>query len=367
MTRVLVFSRDASWYGGVVNFIALLRKNFSSDIDYTQFMVGQRKGAWGRLSRVLQPLWDAVSLFKLLMLDHFDAYHVNPSLNYSSIARDGLFLLVLRLVRAENVIVSFHGWDTLVEKKIERSPLLRWSFLKVYGYASNTLVLSQGFKEWLVSVGFPERNVHLFTTMFDGDEFSREKAERQGMGIHILFLSRLVREKGIYELLEAFEQLHREFPSLKLIIAGNGPEEDGIAAFVKDRGLESEVNLVGYVRDEEKVRTFLRSDMFVFPTYYGEGCPVSLLEAMAAGLPVVTTSAGGIPHIVNDGENGIILESVTVDSVRDAMRRLLIDDSLRKGMEAKNLKDAWGKYNAPVVTKLFESFYRGEYGGGLES
>lgn len=361
MTRVLVFSRDSEWYGGVVNFVGLLRRCFSCEIEYSQFKIGRRKGERSPLLQHMVPLLDAIRLLWLLLRRRYDAYHVNPSLNYSSLVRDGLFILVLRLMRAKNVIVSFHGWSDRVEERIARNRLLAWLFRTVFGYADHTLVLAEDFKRWLAGIGFDERRVHLFTTMFDSDEFSGlDVLSETRNEYRVLFLSRLVREKGMFELTEAFRALVDEYPELRLVFAGIGPEERELRQYVADVGLTDRVEFLGYVRGADKVKAFAQSGMFVFPTCYGEGCPVSLLEAMAAGLPVITTPVGGIPHIVQDGVNGILLDKVSPASVEKAMRQLLDDANLRQNIGARNTEEAWRKYSAPVVTQLFERLYSGK-------
>ena len=124
-------------------------------------------------------------------------------------------------------------------------------------------------------------------------------------------------------------------------------------------GISDRVSFTGYVRGADKVRILKAAGLFVFPSYYGEGCPVSLLEAMAAGLPLVTTRAGGISHIVRDPENGLLLGKVTPQDVATAMHRLLDDRQLRETIRSTNMRDAWERYSAPVVTQMFENLYAG--------
>lgn len=360
MIRVLILSRDAQWFGGVVNFIATLTRNLGQDFEPVPFLVGRRKGSLGILMRPLYPIFDAVRLARLVRHERFDAVYVNPSLTYASLLRDGLFLLVLRLARVKNVIVSFHGWVEPVERRITGSRVLQALFRYLFGYAQHTLVLAEGFRDWLVSVpGFNPDRVQLFTTMFDDADFGQDQENTTYDDDRVLFLSRLVREKGIYELIEAFRILLPDYPQLQLVIAGNGPEQGRLHTCIQQAGLADRVEFTGYVRGIEKVRVLKQAGLFVFPTYYGEGCPVSLLEAMAAGLPVITTRAGGISHIVRDQENGLLLDEVTPETVAMAMRRLLDNRELREAMRSANTREAWEKYSAPVVTRQFENLYAG--------
>ncbi|MGB7934565.1 MAG: glycosyltransferase family 4 protein, partial [Gammaproteobacteria bacterium] len=282
MKRVLILSRDTAWFGGVVNFITSLNKNLSSDFEVVQFQIGRRKGRLGLLLRPLVPLLDAFRLAFLVNRKCFDAYHLNPSLNYSSLLRDGLFMLLLRLVRADNVIVSFHGWEAPVEQKIANNRMLLAVFKYIFSYADHTLVLAEAFRDWLVTVvGFDRVRVQIFTTMFDDAEFRGVQDVLSHDDTRVLFLSRLVREKGIYELIDGFRALVSDYPEIKLVIAGNGPEEERLRDYVMEAGIGDRVTFTGYVRGADKVRVLKAAGLFVFPTYYGEGCPIALLEAMA--------------------------------------------------------------------------------------
>ena len=343
-----------------MNFVALLTKYFDANTQYTSFKIGRRKGAWGIVLRPVVPLLDAIRLISILRREQYDAFHVNPSLDISSLLRDGLFMLVLRLMSVRNVIVSFHGWEVPVAQAIMKHGLFQRLFRTVFGHADITLVLAESFREWLVTIGFDDRRVRLFTTMFDSEEFARSASNVARDDHQLLFLSRLVHEKGIYELLEAFRLLKSDYPALHLVIAGNGPEEETLKQRAIEIGVDARVQFAGYVRGAEKARLMRESGIFVFPTYYGEGCPVSLLEAMAAGMAVVTTPVGGIPHIVTNGVNGILLESVSPESIAEALRSLLVEPEEQRAMSMRNIRIAWERYSAPAVTRVFERYYRGE-------
>lgn len=357
MYRVLVFSRDLDWYGGVVNFVSTLKKYLDPEYEYEHFIIGQRKENRFWLVRPLVPALDAVRLFRFLGHKSFNAYHLNPSLNVPSLLRDGLFLLVLRWRRARNVVVVFHGWDSALERKISASRLLSRIFLYVFGYADKVLVLADDFGKWLEETGFEGKKIRLFTTMFDSEEFSG-LSETARDDCRLIFLSRFVREKGMFELVDAFRELRAIYRSLTLVLAGTGPEETALRNYVEQQGLGEHVIFTGYLRGHEKAQALSGAGIFVFPTYYGEGCPVSLLEAMAAGLPVITTTAGGIPHIVEDGRNGLVLPEVSPGSIGAAVRKLVDNRELRDEIGSRNRKEAWEKYSAQAVARYFERIYR---------
>ncbi len=361
MFKVLIFSRESNWFGGVVNFIDLMKKSFSSEVVATQFLVGRRKGMMGFLLRPVTPLIDAVRLYIHLLFNRYDCYHLNPSLNGPSLIRDGLFILVLKILGRKNIVACFHGWELTTEKTIEMSWWRRWLFLKTFCRVDCILVLANPFKVWLGNQGCDKTKIKLFTTMFDGKYLTNEKrtALSEGDEIHLLFLSRFVREKGIYELLEAYKSILLDYENVKLVFAGTAPEEDRMQNWVKDEGLADKIEFKGYVRDENKADVLRQSHVFVFPTYYGEGCPVSLLEAMAAGMAIITTPVGGIPDIIEHNKNGVLLDAeVTVDNIKRAVETLLDSPRMIKDMGEVNRVEAWEKYDAPVVTCFFEDVYR---------
>jgi glycosyltransferase involved in cell wall biosynthesis len=182
--------------------------------------------------------------------------------------------------------------------------------------------------------------------MFDAGQFAGVESRRGTQPVQVLFLSRFVREKGGYELLEGFAQVAQTYPDAHLICAGDGPEAAGMRAWVEGHGLGARVSFPGFVRGREKAQLLADADIFAFPTYYGEGCPVSLLEAMAAGCAVITGDAGGIPDIFEDGANGVMLSRPTGDKVAAALSSLLSDPARRRTI---------GDHNREVASRRFEA------------
>ena len=105
------------------------------------------------------------------------------------------------------------------------------------------------------------------------------------------------------------------------------------------------------------MQLFADADVFVFPSYHGEGCPVSLLEAMAAGLPIISTDVGGISDIFINGQNGILLREVSPDELIAAIFRMLEDDELRRSAGQLNREIAWKRYEGAIVSRRIEQLY----------
>lgn len=352
-----MLSRDANWFGGVINLVLSLKNNYSPDVVVTDFLIGGRKTASFKLFRYFQPLIDALHLFRLLGKECFDVVHINPSLNTKSLLRDGLFMLVLRL-KKQNTLVFFHGWDEKLSARIQKSAVRCWLMRQAFGHSPRILVLASGFRDQLVEMGLDVNNISTITTMFDGKQLRSVRKPRRMHGQNILFLSRFVHEKGLFELIDAFSRISKKFPDARMVMAGEGPSRDELEQAIKQSGLADVVELPGYIRGEDKAVLLTNADIFVLPTYYGEGCPVSMLEAMAAGLAIVSTPVGGIPDILHDGVNGALLESANPELIYDALHDLLSSEEKLAVISQTNIEQAWKRYEAAVITAEIEGYYQ---------
>ena len=355
--RVLMFSPHPAMEGGVVVFAATLKRWLSAQVEVDSFLIGQRPGAAGKRFRLLVPFIDVFRLARVLWTRRHDVYHLNPSLVPRAVVRDGLFLLILRLFRRRAVLVFIHGWNWEFFDGLMASRFKRFLFRFVYGPAERIMVLGSCFEQAMQPLKFESGKVIAFTTMFDGTIFAGLKRGPAEDRTRILFLGRLVPEKGIYELLEAFCRISQEMHGVSLMMAGGGSEKEKAKGWCAEHGLRDKVIFPGHVSGAEKGALLLNSDIFLLPSYHGEGCPIALLEAMAAGLAVITTPVGGIPDIVQDGVNGIMVQPRDVDAIEAALRRYIGDRQLRETVGKRNRVEAWSKYDPEVVAARIESHY----------
>ena len=145
----------------------------------------------------------------------------------------------------------------------------------------------------------------------------------------VLTLSRLSPEKGLNVLLAAARVVLFHYPSARFVICGDGPEHDSLRRRIKQDGLEHAVSLTGYRRDID--RLLPNADLLVLPSFT-EGLPNAVLEASAAGVPVVATAVGGTPEVVRDGQTGLLVPSGDSESLSQAIIDLLGDFEHRVAM-----------------------------------
>jgi glycosyltransferase involved in cell wall biosynthesis len=152
--------------------------------------------------------------------------------------------------------------------------------------------------------------------------------DHEGQGREMLFVARLAEVKGVPVLLEALATVLESHPDAHLTIIGDGPERDQIEEVARQRGLDEAVVFTGYLSQAEVSDRLAKTDVFVLPSY-AEGVPVTLMEAMGSGLPVVATQVGGVSELVEEGVNGFIVRPGDPDALAERLIELLGDGSLR--------------------------------------
>lgn len=170
--------------------------------------------------------------------------------------------------------------------------------------------------------------------------------------MHILHIGRFSTQKNHLGLIEAFEVFHNQYPDSVLQLIGDGELKHTIELDVKNRNLS---NCVEFLGTQSDVHSFLHNaDIFVLPSNY-EGVPMTLIEAMGTGLPIVATKVGGVPDMLD--ENSAILTKVDSHDIAEAFGRYCCDSSLRKahGMAAKALSD---KFSAETMANKYIEIYR---------
>jgi len=148
---------------------------------------------------------------------------------------------------------------------------------------------------------------------------------------HILYVGRLTRLKGINNLILAFNKIINEFQfSLTLHIVGSGPEEKNLKNYAEDLGILSLIEFYGFVpRGDYLWSIFDKCQILVLPSF-SEGLPRVIGEAMARGLPVVSTKVGGIPSKIVDNKNGLLVKAGDIDGLKNAIVKLIFNEKLRK-------------------------------------
>ena len=172
----------------------------------------------------------------------------------------------------------------------------------------------------------------------------------------LLFVGRLEPRKGLDVLIRSYLRMRAERPRLRLCVVGEGPERERCQQMVPP-SIRPDVLFVGAVDERQKPRYHASADIFVAPATRGESFGIVLLEAMAAGLPVVASDIAGFRSVVKDGRQGRLVPPGDAFAMVDAIGPLLDNANLRRAMAAEGRATA-DEYDWPVVTRRIEAVYR---------
>jgi phenylacetate-CoA ligase len=257
-------------------------------------------------------------------------------------------------LRGISVVVNYRGGAA--EEFFARS--FRWvkpSLLK-----ADAVVVPSAFLEQV----FAKRNiaVRIVPNIVDLDRFSSRAATNRGLEDeppHILVARNLEPIYDVSTALRAFGVFHERLPKAKMTIAGSGSERRKLEALAKSLGVESVITFAGQVDNADMAGLYRSATMMVNPSLV-DNMPISILESMASGVPVVSTNVGGVPYLVRHGEMALLVPPGAPQAMADAMLQLATDKALARRlaqagqMSAQayawpNVRDKWLEVYASVM------------------
>jgi glycosyltransferase involved in cell wall biosynthesis len=262
--------------------------------------------------------------------------------------------LAARLERTP-VVATCHNWvgGTMaldVYNRLDRTVLRRF-----HGLAA----VSDEVMEILVSLGIPREKIRPIANGVDvrasqAADPARFPGIRTISGKIIGMVARLDLQKGFEYLLPAIRELCNYVEGLALILVGEGPDRPAIEGMVQRLGLQQNVLLAG--RREDMAEVYAAIDVLVLPSL-NEGLPMTVLEAMAAGKPIIATRVGAIPSVIRDGETGLLVAPRDTAGLRDAIALLLEDPHLGKRMGERARVWALQHYSSDAMAAKYLQLY----------
>ena len=340
----------ARYYNSILPYL-----HKSKNIGIEIFEIGSTHGK----NVFLHPIIDQIKFIRKISLIKPDIVHVNPSLNLKSFIRDALFIFWTKKQKIQ-VIVFFHGWATKFEKKIDG--ILKTFFNLTYKKADAFIVLASEFKNKLRTLKI-NKPIHILTTVVEEslvESFSIEKKIKRiktAKTTRLLFLSRLEKEKGIFETIDAFKLLVDKNYNITLSIAGDGSVTRQINIYIAKLGLNDKISMLGYVKGKEKTKIFTEHDIYCFPTYHGEGMPTSVLEAMAFGMPVITRPIGGVNDFFKNGKMGYLCETTKSEEIAESIETIICDKNKICDIALYNYGYAKEHFMASIVADKLLNIY----------
>jgi len=172
----------------------------------------------------------------------------------------------------------------------------------------------------------------------------------------IFFIGRLVHEKGVHVLIEAFAKVLAYYDKAKLVVAGKGPADPYLRHLAQSFGIYNRIYFAGFVDDATRNRLYKCADIAVVPSLY-EPFGITALEAMACGVPVVVSDTGGLGEVVRHGITGMKALTANPESLADNILTLLGDDKLRERIREAALRDVRERFNWELIADKTKAVY----------
>ncbi len=372
----LVSPYDHAFHGGVADHINSLAGQFR-EWGHTVKIVAPCKSAeavedddfipmgravpipsGGSIARVSFSVWLKPRIKQMLERESFDVVHIHEPFA-GLISKDMLSLIN----PAESTAIgTFHTYEGTRLYKIGAKHLAMPYFRMLQG----RIAVSRPAYEF-ISRHFPG-DYDIIPNGIQVDDFANAEPfkhlKSDGM-VNLLFLGRLEKRKGLKYLLGAFSKLKWDWPNLRLLVAGSGKPDADSLRIISERNLQ-DVVFLGRVSDEDKFRYYKTADIYCAPATGKESFGIVLLEAMAAGAPIVASAIEGYSSVITHGREGFLTPPKDEDALADAIATLLMDPQLRRRLSAAgtmNVQD----YRWERVARRVMDYYDASREAWLES
>lgn len=364
--KVLVVGPRPTQVGGLATFIDILLSSPYMRERYELIQLDITRGARGAgvanrftLINIAYFVRQVIQFGRIVIRDRPLLMHV-PVNSFWAFWKDAAFILMARVVGMK-VVAHLHG-GLFARYYRDSPPLIQRLIGRVMCVADVVIALSQSWKRFLLEEVRSDINIEvipntvdfMFARVLDDGSYGRDRSANQ-----VLFVGRLGHPKGVFDILKAVPLVVERRPDVRFLFAGT-EERKGVRAQIvqvcAQTKLNDAVQFLGQVAGQAKLDLFLKASVFILPSY-GENLPFVLLEAMGAGLPVVTTPVGGIPELVEDGRNGFLIQPGDYQALAHRIVRLLEDTPLRAEMAKANRERIRSSYMPEVAMSRFDQVY----------
>lgn len=292
--------------------------------------IASHRADYNMLSNLFVFLVSILKVLIVLVFRQVSIAHIHVA-SRGSFYRKSIFIILLKFFRVK-VVFHLHGGEFKIFYENESGTYKKNFIADRLKQADIIIVLSESWKNWIAGiVGANHPIVVVYNSIAEMSCMSRPVR-----GSDILFLGRIEAKKGVQELLIAFKAVLDKGQETRLVLCGHGQLDEYQAVAVR-LGIASYVDFKGWIGPEERCRYLTDAGMLVLPSFH-EGFPMSIIEAMSAGMPIVATNVGGIPEAIVDGVSGLLVQPGDPSALAAAMTKFLDDPGFahRCGEAAQN-------------------------------
>jgi glycosyltransferase involved in cell wall biosynthesis len=351
--RVLFDCPNPTLHGGPPTHLPLLEAELRRHVDLELFDYGRRTDTETTFDKLVGRMKDLVKLRGKISSFRPDVIHHNTAFDTRAIIRDAALTWVAKRYNAP-VFLKMHG--SLDELFSEVRPPVERLRDAVIRNADCVGVLSEAeMKKYLDTWPFLGQRVRVVKNIIKPEFYAVKR--REPLRPTVLFISRFIRQKGIFDLLDAVPGVLRKFPTAEFVFVGSGSDAAEFDAKVKAARLTSSVRRIDHQSNAETAKFYASAWALVFPTHFPEGMPMVVAEAMAAGVPIITTRTNFSQSYMLAGEHCLFVDGKAPASIESQIIRVLGDGELRQRMSSNNRRLAQS-FRADIVTEEFLGIYK---------
>lgn len=291
-------------------------------------------------------------IHSLRKLNNMDVVHVQWPIP------NGLGALFLKKIYRIPYINTIHGEEVYLSKRYHTVFALKW----FVNNSVKTITNSSATLDSCLKAGLEKQKLNIIPFGADTDFFKPLKIPKDKTVFHILAVGYLIERKGFEYLIKAVKEVLKEHENVHLTIVGSGPLEKRLKDIIKELNLETNAEIIKNVSDNELLHLYNSSDLFVLPSIVDsqgntEGLGVVLLEAMACRLPVIGSDTGGIPDIIQNGKNGLLVAEKDVLGLSNAILNLIENEDLREELAVNGYNKVREKFSWEKIAERYVEIY----------
>lgn len=341
--KKVLFVGPENEFGGIGAVLDNYRKNIS-DFKFVPTFSSGNKG--------FKIFFFVRSLFKIL---RFLAMDPDIAIIHLHSASRGSFIrksIICLIGKSSGKKIVFHihsgGFKSYYENARFLQPYIRF----ILNLSDRVVCLSDQWLDFFTH-GIKLNNVVVIGNPIETNGCDEKKTS--GKVLHMLFLGKICDDKGVFGLIDFLKTNKYYLDSqIKLVIGGNG-EEERLRKLLQEPSLGKHIEYCGWVQGEDKKRLICDCDIFILPSYM-EGLPVSILEAMANGKPIIASNVGGIPSIVKADHNGWLIDPGAFYQLDIVFEQIFLNEKILATYRNNSLGEA-ARFSSPVILNELAELY----------
>lgn len=373
--KVLHIIDSGGLYGAEIMLLNLVQEQIKMGLEPTICSIGEKgiiekpieSEAIKRGIKVekfrMAPGPNFLGAFKILRYAKKERFDILHSHGYKG---NILLGFIPRSLREIPLITTVHGWTSIATRRFSRMKLYEWLDVRSLRRVDRVVLVN---KAMLSNPRLKAAKLNNLTVINNGippiadtklsNDLDKKVVDFCKDSFVVGAIGRLSYEKGFNFLIEAIAKLSGEIPNIKLVIIGEGGERGILEKMVSDLGLQEKVMMPGYRETAHKYIPLF--NLFVISSLT-EGLPITLLEAMQYGVPIVATEVGGIPEVLDKGKAGILIGSCRSDQLRDAVKRVYNDPASIRTMTEKAKDRVQKSFSSHNMASAYYDLYKAAAG-----